>query len=104
MSSLKGFQRKYLKGLAHGLDPVVHLGKEGVSESLMRTVEESLLSHELIKLRFVDFKEDKKTLAVEIAEKAEAELIGMIGHIAIYFREHPDEDKRRVRVPSRSED
>ena len=56
-NKLKGFQKKHLRGLAHKLSPVVYIGKKGVSDTLMKSLEEALNSHELIKIKFVDFKE-----------------------------------------------
>ena len=50
MSALKGFQKKHLKGLAHNLKPVVQIGKEGLTEGIIRAVGEGLLQHELIKI------------------------------------------------------
>ena len=58
----------------------------------------ALGDHELIKVRFLEFKDEKKALSQEIAEKTGSELVGLIGNIAIYFRQHPDPAKRKVRL------
>jgi len=101
MKNLKGFQRRYLRGLAHGLRPVVQVGKNGITSELLKAVNEALDVHELIKVKFVDFKEDRKVLSQEIGEKTSSEEVGLIGNVAIFYRQQPDEDKRKIVLPSR---
>lgn len=101
MNSLEGWQRKYLRGLAHGLKPVIQVGKNGVTPELIKAVDEALQAHELIKVKFVDFKEDKKALSQEIGNQTSSEAVGLIGNIAIFYREHPDKDRRKVTLPSK---
>jgi RNA-binding protein len=96
---LKGSARTYLRGLAHHLKPVVYLGKSGVTESFIESVNQALETHELIKLKFNSFKEERKTLAREIEARTESEMVGLIGHIAIYYREQHDKDKRKINIP-----
>ncbi len=95
---LKPAERKSLRKQAHHLKPTVFVGKDGLSESVISAAGESIDAHELIKVRFVDFKDRKKELAGQIAEKSASELVGMIGHLAILYREHPDESKRKINV------
>jgi len=99
MAALKGSARTYLRGLAHNLRPVVQLGKSGITESFIEGVNQALDAHELIKIKFNSFKEERKTLAREIEEKTRGEMIGMIGNIAIFYREHHDEEKRKIQFP-----
>lgn len=99
MSELKGFQKKYLRGRAHTLKPLVWVGREGVSASVVASVDQALTDHELIKIRFHDHKEQKKDLAVHMAQEVEGALVGMIGHVAILFRAHPDPEKRTIELP-----
>ncbi|HOE71384.1 MAG TPA: ribosome assembly RNA-binding protein YhbY [Deltaproteobacteria bacterium] len=98
--SLTGAQRKYLRGLAHSLRPVVQAGKNGITPELLRAVDEALEHHELIKVKFVDFKEEKKELTEEIAERTSSEAVGLIGNVAILYRRQPDEKKRKVSFSS----
>ncbi|HPW69088.1 MAG: ribosome assembly RNA-binding protein YhbY [Desulfomonilia bacterium] len=99
MKTLTGAQRKYLRGRAHGLNPVVQVGKQGITPDLIRAVNEALDSHELIKVKFVDFKEERKELAREIAERTSSEAAGLIGNVAILYRQQPDEQKRKILLP-----
>ncbi|MFC1515389.1 YhbY family RNA-binding protein [Thermodesulfobacteriota bacterium] len=103
MEKLKGYQKKYLKGLAHDMKPLVFIGHKGVSSKVTGAVDEVLERHELIKVKFVDFKEkDQKRKIVGIIEKeTSSELVGMIGHIAIFYRQQSDPEKRNINVPKR---
>ncbi len=100
MKKLKGSDRKYLKSLAHHLKPVVHIGKGGVTNAVIQTVSEALGAHELIKIRFIEHKKNKRPLSDEIAQKTKSHGVGMIGHIAIFYRQHPDAKKRKICLPS----
>ena len=51
-----------MRGLAHGLESVVIVGQKGVTEALIKSVDENLTAHELIKIKFIDFKEDWKSV------------------------------------------
>ena len=103
MSELKGFQKTYLRGLAHGLRPIVQIGKEGLVAGVVKAISEGLLSHELIKVKFVDFKEkeQKEAITAEIVAKTGAAPVGMIGHIVILYRQQPDPEKRKIKLPVR---
>ena len=102
-NKLEGFQRKYLRGLAHKMKPVVFVGQKGLTETLNRSINDTLTAHELIKVKYIDFKdkEDKTEIAGIIEKTHGCEMVGMIGHTAIFFRQHPEEEKRRIAVPSR---
>ncbi|MBF0446153.1 MAG: YhbY family RNA-binding protein [Magnetococcales bacterium] len=102
MLELQGFQKKYLRGLAHNLKPLVLVGREGVTAAVLLVVDQALLDHELIKVRFNDFKTEKKALCAQIAENSGGDLVGMVGHVAIFYRPHPKVDKRTIKVPEKS--
>ncbi len=99
MKFLTGAQRKYLRGKAHSLSPVVQVGKQGITPDLIKAVNEALDFHELIKVKFVDFKEERKDLSREIAERTSSEAVGLIGNVAILYRQQPDEQKRKIPLP-----
>ena len=103
MTGLEGFQRKYLRGLAHHLKPAVMIGQKGFTEALVKSVDEALERHELIKIKFVDFKEAdlKKDLLEHMAEAVGCETVGVIGHTAILFRARRDPEKRKIILPDR---
>lgn len=103
MQELKGFQTKYLRGLAHKLQPVVYVGQKGVTDAVSDTLEDALSTHELVKVRFVENKEKntKKMISTELEKRTGSCLAGLIGHVAIFFRPHPDPDKRKIVLPQR---
>ena len=98
---LKGSQKKYLRGLAHDLKPSAYVGQKGLTQGFLDEVDIALEASELIKVKFVDFKEKevKKELAKEIATAAHCEMAGLIGHVAIYYRQNKDKKKRKIRLP-----
>ena len=97
---MESSDRKYLRGLTHGLKPIAHVGKAGVTDGVVQSVDEALATHELVKVRFLELKEQKDELSLEIAERTHSERVGLIGHLAILFRQHPEEEKRRISLPS----
>ena len=103
MQELKGFQKKYLRGRAHQLQPVVYIGQKGVTGAVCDSLEEALDTHELVKVKFVENKEKKtkQRLCAELEKRSGAVLAGLIGHVAILFRSHPDPDKRKIVPPER---
>jgi len=101
MDQLEGFQRRHLRGLAHGLQPVVMIGKDGLSDAVVAKTEAELVAHELIKVRFGDWKDEKRELLDELAARTRAELVGVVGHVGILFRQNREPKRRRIRVPSR---
>ena len=103
MEKLRGYQKKYLKGLVHGMKPLVFVGQKGLSPTVTQAVDESLEKHELIKVKFIDFKEkdQKEEIAGAIEKETASELVGMIGHVAIFYRQQKDPEKRKIHVPQR---
>ena len=99
MDTLKGSQRKYLRAQAHHLKPVVMIGAKGVTSQLIRSVDSALNDHELIKVKFGDFKESKEEISGEIVKATNSELIGLIGNIAVFYRQHPEPEKRKIKIP-----
>ena len=103
MEKLKGYQKKYLKGLVHGMKPLVFVGQKGLSSTVTKAVDESLEKHELIKVKFINFKEKgpKKEMVGFIQKETRSELVGIIGHIAIFYRQQRDPEKRKIDIPKR---
>ncbi|MCQ2598378.1 MAG: ribosome assembly RNA-binding protein YhbY [Treponema sp.] len=84
-------QRKYLEKLAHDLNPVVIVGGAGMTEGVEQMIATTLASHELIKVKFNEYKDDKHELTNEVCEKTGATLVRIIGNVAILYKEK-DED------------
>ena len=95
---LKGFQRSYLTKLSHNLNPQVMLGAKGLTEALIKQTEEVIESHELIKVKFVDYKKSREELSRELAKAVDAEVVRVIGNIAIMYRQARDPEKRKIKL------
>jgi len=83
--------KRQLKARAQLLDPVLKLGHAGITDAFVESLAHSLDHHGLVKIRFTDFKDQKKTLAVELAARTGAELIARVGNVAVYYRQQPSE-------------
>ena len=101
MEKLTGSQAKYLRGLAHDLKPIVFVGQKGATDALIASTEQAFERHELIKVKFIDFKEkkQKKEIAEAIELRTGCHLAGMIGHVATFYRPHSNPEKRRIVLP-----
>lgn len=95
---LASYQRKALRGLANPLRPIIQIGEAGVSNAILRALDEALLAHELVKVRLFA-PEDKKATARVIADKSGAALCGLVGHTVILYRPHPENP--RIELPER---
>ena len=90
-------QRRYLKGLAHPLAPVVRVGKAGATASVVAETKKSLASHELIKVRIeVDDGDERRAIAEKLASETDSHLAGTIGKIAILYREREEEPEIKL--------
>ncbi|MBP5587287.1 MAG: YhbY family RNA-binding protein, partial [Treponema sp.] len=77
------------------LHPVVIIGQNGVTEGVIGKINESLKAHELIKVKFLEFKDEKQELAQEIVEKTESQLVRIIGNIAILYKENEEKKENK---------
>lgn len=98
---LKGYQRSYLFRLAHHIDPVVLIGSGGLSPGVMEAIEQALGHHELIKVRFLDHKDARESLAAGIAENLHAVLVRITGNTAVFYRRARLPERRKIRIPEK---
>ena len=102
MKPLTSSQRKRLRGLAHDLKPLVHLGKAGLTDAALAQIDKELADHELIKVRFLESgsaggKAEKDARIDEIQNRLGCGAAGRVGHIAILYRPHADPDRAQDR-------
>lgn len=71
-------------------------GKNGLTGAFILQIEGILAHHELVKIKFLDFKDEKRELAEEIALQTHSELVRLIGNNAVLYRQNPEPEKRRV--------
>lgn len=90
---LSNSQMRKFKSAAQHLEPMLKIGKAGLTDGFVRSVDEALTQHELVKIKFVDFKEQKKELAPQLAEKTSSHLIMRVGNVMVLHRPRPVEPK-----------
>jgi RNA-binding protein len=96
--TLSESQKKYLRGLGHGLKPVVMVGDAGLTEAVLAEFSHSLEHHELIKVRVkVGDRAARDSIIARLCDSADAELVQRIGNMALLFRENPE--NKRIRLP-----
>jgi RNA-binding protein len=101
LKELKGTQKKYLRGLAHNLNPAAFIGQKGITQTLLKEIDKALEATELIKVKFNDYKEKdlKNSLTEEIAKATQSNIAGMVGHVVILYRQNRDVEKQQIRLP-----
>ena len=99
MNNLSSSQRSYLRSQAHHLEPVVLIGKHGITDGTIESIDRVLEARELIKIKFREFKDEKLSLSEKIAKLTNSQVVGVIGHTVIIFRQNPDPDKRQIHIP-----
>ena len=85
-------ERRDLKSRAHHLRPVVMVGQKGITDELIAATDRALADHELIKIKFIEFKEERRELADEIVRRTASDLVAIIGNVAILYREGDDKE------------
>ena len=92
-------QLRELKKLAHHLKPVVMLGQQGLSESLLNEIDLSLAAHELIKIKLAGVERaDRRPISTAISQRLTANLVQIIGQMAVFYRPNPNKKKNRIIV------
>lgn len=92
MLTLTIAERRELKAQAHALNPVVMIGKSGLSATVIEELDRGLTSHELIKIKVqVDDRLARNALFEEICEKLSAAPVQHIGKVFVIYRPKPEE-------------
>jgi RNA-binding protein len=89
MKPLTNAEIRGLKARAQRLEATFKVGKAGLSEGFVKSVSDGLAHRDLIKVKFEEFKEEKKTLAPLLAEKTSSQLIMRVGNVAVLYRAKP---------------
>ncbi|MBI3415710.1 MAG: YhbY family RNA-binding protein [Verrucomicrobia bacterium] len=80
---------RQLKAQAQRMDATLKVGKHGLSAEFLKSVDEVLKHRALIKVKFTEFKEQKKELAPVLADKTASNLVQLIGNVAVLYRAKP---------------
>jgi len=96
---LTGKQRRFLRALGTGLDPIIHVGKAGLVDAVVQQLDEALEARELVKVRVIQNSPvEAKDIAPQLAAATGAELVQVIGRNVLFFR--PSEKKPTIVLPS----
>ncbi len=83
--------RKALRAAGHHLSPVVQVGKEGVSDAVLRQLDAQLAAHELVKVKIgTESPEDRFEAAERLAAATGGQLAQVLGRTVLVYRRHPD--------------
>jgi RNA-binding protein len=96
VTELNNKQISHLKGLGQLLEPVARVGHAGLSDAFIASLNKALDDHELVKVKFSDFKDQKKELSPKLAELTNSRLIMRVGNVAVLYREQADPAKRKI--------
>lgn len=86
--------RAELRSRAQTISPVVMVGHEGITSGVVGALDAALTDHELVKVRFQDFKEMVRELSVSLAEKTGSTLVSTTGFTAVFYRENPEKTSK----------
>ncbi len=85
---LTGKQKRYLRSLANRIDPILQVGKSGISDNLVSQLEDALTARELVKIRVLpQAPMQAGEIAAELSERTGAELVQVIGRNAVIYRQ-----------------
>lgn len=83
--------RKALRAAGHHLAPVVQVGKEGVTDAVLRELDAQLATHELVKVRVgTESPEDRFEAADRLGAAAGAQVAQVLGRTVLVYRRHPE--------------
>lgn len=91
-------QKSFLRGESNRLQPLVHIGKSGLTESVITQIEEALEAKELIKVTILqNCDQDKNEIAAKLEEQVGIEVVQVIGRIIVLYKESVE--KKRIELP-----
>lgn len=83
-------RKKQLKAQSHSLKPFILIGQSGLTESVLKEIDNTLDTHELIKIKIRAERDVRNQISNQIIEESQAELIQSIGQIIAVYRKNPD--------------
>ena len=98
--TLTSKERAELRAEAHHLNPLVHVGHQGFTDSVVQALDDALRTHELVKVALAKTTDAKpQDVAHEIAEKLGADVVQIIGRTCTLYRENPDLKRKKGAPP-----
>ena len=97
---MKGSERAELRSEAHHLTPTVHVGHQGLTPTLIQSLDDALRTHELVKVKLAKVSDmTPKVAAGTLAESTGSEVVQVIGRTATFYRENPELQKKKGDLP-----
>jgi RNA-binding protein len=91
---LSSHQKRYLRGIAHGLGPVIMIGQKGITPAVLKELDGALSFHELVKVKLADADREQRSESIEMLRaQSKAELVQTVGRIACFFRRNSKQPK-----------
>ncbi|MBS4020470.1 YhbY family RNA-binding protein [Azonexus hydrophilus] len=91
MQQLNSAQVRELRAQAHGLNPVVSISENGLTDAVLKEIDVCLKAHELIKIRvYGDSREDRLAYYERICQELAAAPVQHIGKLLVVYRENPE--------------
>jgi RNA-binding protein len=87
-----------LRAQAHHRKPIVRLGQRGLTDAVVRELEQALDDHELVKIHLAGDRATRRDLVTRLSQRTEAEPVQQLGATATLFRRNPD--KPRLTLPA----
>ena len=81
-----------LKSRSQKLNPVIHVGHDGITDALLAALDQALADHGLVKVRFTDHKSERKQLAADLATRTNSRQILLVGHTVTLYRAPTNSD------------
>jgi putative YhbY family RNA-binding protein len=100
MKQLSPAERQELKGRAHKLEPVVIVGGDGLTPSVIAEIDRSLKSHELIKVRVNADRDEREKTFEDMCARTGAQPVQHIGKMLVLFRKNPEDAPTRTSRPA----
>ena len=96
---LKGKQKRQLRALAHHLSPIIQVGKSGVNSDMIQGIRDALEKRELLKVSILqNCEEDKDEVAKILSERTSSELVQVIGHTIVLYKQSSKEKYRKIEL------
>ncbi len=91
---LTGKQRRHLRALGHHLEPLVQIGKQGLTDGIVAAIDEALGQHELVKVRVgTECPDDRHEMAEKLGPALHGQVAQVLGRTMLVYRRNPKETK-----------
>lgn len=91
-------QKRFLRTIAHSIDPVIRVGQKGVTPAVIKEFDGALSHHELVKVKLGDADREQRAESIALlSSETKSELVQTIGRVASFYRRNPKEP--RIELP-----